>query len=106
MKTIRKFSLIASLIACLFFTSCNDDNDFDRATATAKLNAEKILSFGKSKAVFKSSTKSTSSAQPFKIETPFITFLSDDDNFVTLPLYNLLNISYSVGSQTLILYFE
>lgn len=106
MKTIRKFSLIASLIACLFFTSCNDDSDFDKATETAKINAEKILSYGKDKAIFKSSTKSTSSAQLFKIETPFITFWDDDDDVVTLPLYNLLNVSYSISSQTLVLYFE
>lgn len=111
MKTIKKFTLLTSLIACFFFISCKDDDHFNPEDykTTAELNAEKILSYHTYEAAFKCSSLTLGTQQqvrPFKIEIPFITFKDEGDNSIALPLDNLLNISYMGTSKFLTLYFE
>ena len=107
MKTIHKLILPLILIGCLLFTACKDDDNEN--LMTAKQNAEKIENYGVTTAYFHSSTLATATQEKirlFRIELPYVVFNDDAGNAVSLPLTNLLNITYNKTERYLILYFE
>lgn len=103
MKTFRISVLFVCIFSCLTLLSCKDDDS--ESYLTAKENAAKIEQYGLNTAFFYGSGLS-GEVHIFKIELPFITFDRSKTTTVSLPLENLLNITYVGDERRLILYFE